>query len=176
MKTLFKNLVILALLVSPIISCDELEDLADFKKDIVLTEYFTVDLEGNSEGIETIDLNISILTAAIEPYADKLKEIEIQKITFEIVDYNGDAAAEFEVQFTADGTLFINESFVASEADTNNTIFEATNSQGLNSLATKLLNNNTVTISFSAESTNLENSAYFRVETKFYIGVTANPL
>lgn len=176
MKTLFKNLTVLAILVSPMISCDEIEDLIDVKKSVVLSENFTVDLNGGDDSIESQDLDISILTSAVKPYADLLKKVEIEKVTFQILNYSGDDAAEFEVKFSADGTLFMDESFVASSAASNSTIFEVTDSTGLNTLASKLLNNENVTIAFSAESKNLENPASFTVQAKFYIEVTANPL
>ena len=176
MKTLFKNIAILTILVATITACDEIEDLADVKKDVVLTQQFTVDLEGGDDSIETGSFNISILTAAIQPYADKLKKVEIEKVTFEVVNYTGDAVAEFDVQFTADGTLFVNESFVGSEADANGTIFEVSDTPALNTVATKLLNNDSVTVGLKAESKNLESAAKFVVQAKFYIKVTANAL
>lgn len=176
MKALFKNIVILTILVAPIISCDEVEDLVDVTKTVELTQQFSVDLAGGDDSIESGNFNISILTAAIEPYADKLKKVKIEKVTFEVVNYTGDALAEYEVQFKADGTLFINESFVGAEADANNTIFEVSDTAALNTVAAKLLNSDSVTVSFNAESTNLENPASFTVQAKFYIEVTANPL
>ena len=176
MKTLFKNLVILAILISPMISCDEVEDLIDVKKDVVLTENFVVDLAGGDDSLESENLNVSILTSAVKPYADLLKKVEIEKVTFQILNYTGDDLAEFEVKFSADGSLFIDENFIASEAEANSTIFEVTDSPELNSLASKLLNNENVAIVFSAESKNLDNPASFTVQATFYIEVTANPL
>ena len=180
MKTLFKNIAILTILLATITSCDDVKDLANIEKDTVLTEYFTVDLEGGSDVSQNENLNISVLTSAIEPYKDKLKKVKIQKITFQIVNYStnykADLTAEYEVQFSADGTLFMNESFIASDAYENGTIFEVSDTQGINTLATKLLNNDSVNVLFNAKTSALEGPVYFRVETKFYLEVTVNPL
>lgn len=176
MKTLFKNIVILTILVATYTACDEIDDLTDVTKTVELTQQFTVDLEGGDDSIETGSFNISILTAAVKPYADKLKKVAIEKVTFEVVNYTGDAIAEYDVQFTADGTVFVNESFVGATADTNNTIFEVSNTPALNTVATKLLNNDSVTVALKAESKNLESAAKFVVQAKFYIKVTANAL
>ena len=176
MKSLLKKITILTILLATITSCDDVKDLADIEiNGNVITEYFTVNLDG-AGSIDAEDFTVSILTDEIKPYADKIKDVEIQKITFEILDYTGDAAAEFTVKFTADGTLFIDESFIGSEASANGTIFEVSDTQALNTLATSLLNNNMVTVSLNASSENLEGPAYFKIETKFYIDVTVNPL
>lgn len=176
MKTLFKTVTILAILASGTISCDDVKELADIKIDTVLTEYFEVNLEGGSDSEISNSMDISILTSEIKPYAEKLKDVNVEKVTFEIINYNGDAEAEFDVQFKADGTLFLEEIFVVSEAAANSTMFEVSNTNELNSLATKLLNNESVEIYFSAKSTNLDEPIYFKVEAKFYIEVVANPL
>ncbi|SNR41392.1 hypothetical protein SAMN06265371_102416 [Lutibacter agarilyticus] len=176
MKTLFKNIAILTILLATITACDEIEDLADVTKTVELTKQFKVELEGGDNAVETGSFNISILTPAVEPYADKLKNVAIEKITFEVLNYTGDALAEYKAQFTADGTPFINESFFGFEADANDTIFEVNDTSALNTVATKLLNNDSVTVSFNAESTNLEVAASFTIDVKFYIKVTANPL
>lgn len=176
MKKLFKTVTIFAILASVAVSCDDVKELADIKIGTVLTEYFEVNLEGGSDAEVSNTIDISILTDEIKPYAKKLKDVEIEKVTFEIINYNGDAQAEFDVQFKADGTLFLQESFVVSEAAANSTMFEVSNTNELNSLATKLLNNESVEIYFSAKSTNLEEPIYFKVEAKFHIEVVANPL
>lgn len=173
MKALFRNIAILTILLTTITACDDVEDLLDFESDFVLTEYFTVDLGYGSGSMVSEDLNISVLTKAIEPYKDKLKKVKIQKITFQIINYKGDSDARFHVEFMADGTKFIEEDFVG---DNNGAIIEVTDSVGLNSLATKLLNNDTVALSLITEYANSEVDADFRVETKIYLEVTANPL
>ncbi len=176
MKTVFKYLAVLTILAVTFAACDEIEDLADVTKTVELTKQFKVELEGGDNAIETGSFNISILTPAVEPYADKLKNVAIEKVIFEVLNYTGDELAEYKVQFTADGTPFINESFVGAEADANNTIFEVSDTSALNTVAAKLLNNDSVTVSFNAESTNLEVAASFTIDVKFYIKVTANPL
>lgn len=176
MKTLFKNVTILIILAVVNVSCEEAKELADIKVNTTIVEYFDVDLEGGDLSKQSETFNISIATSELDSYLDKLEDLKIERITFEIVNFNGDEDAEFEFEFKGDGNLFLKEDIIISQAFSNKTIFEVSNTDELNKLAAKLLNKETVTIFIEAASNNLDSPIYYKTELKFYIAVTANPL
>lgn len=173
-KILFISVLFTSFLFS---SCgDDLEDLLDVSFEVPIVEEIDVDVAGG-----TNSLNQSVVFSLSEDtetnkYLDKLKSLEIKKMTYKVIDFTGDATGKITASLKADGaTLHSITDVIVKTAFDNATVYEVTNKAALVTAATSLLQNKT--ISLETSGTTVSTSAMnFKIEVTLELGVVANPL
>lgn len=172
-----KNIFLISFIViaSFLSSCDELKDKADVNFNTTISNSFAVSItEPNTtyDGSATINLN----NEDTNEYLDKLKDIEIKKMTYKISDYTGDPIGEITGVLKADGiTLHSVSDLVVKNASDGATVFEVTDTAALNDVATALLENKIITVQATGTA-DYDVSMFFVVTVTLDLGVKANPL
>jgi hypothetical protein len=176
-----KKLFFIAVLFSSFLfsSCgDDLEDLLDVNFDTTIVEEIDVNVVGGAEPVSLDQTEVFSLMENTETnkYIDKLKTIEIKKMTYKIIDFSGDTSGKISASLKADGQTLhtITDKTVKTEFD-NATVFEVTNKAALVTAATALLQNKTITLETSGQSVST-NPISFTIQVTLDLGVVANPL
>ncbi len=158
-------------------SCgDDLEDLLDVSFEVPIVEEIDVDVAGG-----TNSLNKSVVFSLSEEtetnkYLDKLKSLEIKKMTYKVIDFTGDATGKITASLKADGaTLHSITDVTVKTAFDNATIYEVTNKSALATAATSLLQNKTISLETSGQTVSTT-AMNFKIEVTLELGVVANPL
>jgi hypothetical protein len=160
-------------------SCgDDLEDLLDVSFEVPIVEEIDVDVASGTNPLnQTVVFSLSENTET-NKYLDKLKTLEIKKMTYKVIDFEegGDATGKITASLKANGTTLhsITDVTVKTAFD-NATVYEVTNKAALVTAATSLLQNKT--ISLETSGTTVSTSAMsFIIEVTLELGVVANPL
>ncbi len=178
---IMKKLFFIAVLFSSFLfsSCgDDLEDLLDVNFNTTIVEEIDVNVFGNADPV-SLDQNevFSLLeNTETSKYIDKLKTIEIKKMTYKIIDFSGDTSGKITASLKADGqTLHSISQVTVKNAYDNATVFEVTNQTALKNAATSLLQNKTITLETSGQSVSTT-AMSFKIEVTLELGIVANPL
>lgn len=171
MKNTIKFLALL-LISLPFTSCEKLTDV-DFSTEI--TNQFDVHINQNQGNIsQSITLNLD--NSDTHDYLNKIKEVNITKLTYKVTNFTGDATGSINVVFSSDGTDFLSNDFNVKQANDNATIYEITNLTHLNQMATALKNNHQVELSISGDCLAENDDMDFDIEVTAELDVVANPL
>ena len=157
-------------------SCDDVEDLIDVDFDSSISGKYNLNFEAeesNKAISESMTLNLAD-NNDISKYLNKLKEIKITKITYEITKFTGDQYVNMNVGF------YMNGSVIKAPMDYNldsesAVIYEITDADILNSISTTLLSSKQVTLELKGEYESLA-SATAELTVVVYFDATANPL
>lgn len=176
MKKTIQFLTILAIVFS-FTSCDELTDV-DF--DTTMTERIDVNI-ANTEGeaaafTANSTMRLSDGSGDIDDYINYIKEVEVKKLTYKIINFSGDENGEITVNFKVNGNLLkehaaTNAKSVADSGE----IFEITDIQELTSIATALENSQQIQVSYAGEATT-NDVMNFKVEVTLEAAITADPI
>lgn len=154
-------------------SCDE---------DILDVEIFTemsrsIDLHLN-QGQETINENyiLDLKNDDTKDFLNKIKDVRIQKLTYRITSFSGDPEGSIAGKVYIEGFSFGPEIDNIKRAFDNNTTFEISNIDELNTIAELLKKNNQITVNLNGESACPNSSVDFTVEVTALLDITANPL
>jgi len=171
MKNTFKFLAILV--VFTLNSCDKAKELTDVTFSTSLTKEFAIHINENQEYISEEQI-LSLDNTDTHDYLDKLKNVQINKLTYKFKNFIGNEACNMNVEIATDGNMFETKEFIIKQAIDNGTIYEITDVAKINTMATALKNNKQV--SFTMEGEVFEGAADFDVEVTAEVEVVANPL
>lgn len=173
-KILFISVLFTSFLFS---SCgDDLEDLLDVSFEVPIVEEIDVAVASGTNPLnQTVVFNLSENTET-NKYLDKLKSLEIKKMTYKVIDFTGDANGKISASLKADGTTLhsITDKTVKTEFD-NATVFEVTNKAALVNAATSLLQNKTISLETTGQTVS-SSAMNFKIEITLELGIVANPL
>ena len=176
MNKLIKILGIIFLTIG-LASCDEVKDAID---DITEVEFNTTLMESIPVTLESgIEMNVSQSTTIsidnddTHDYLSKIESVSINSLTYKVTNHFGDDTANADVDFYADQTVLNSHNIVIKEVSDAGTVFEITDVNSLNEIATKLENGSNVTIGMSGTA-NSEGVTTFTVEVTIDVKVTAN--
>ncbi|MDV7186666.1 hypothetical protein R3X25_05180 [Lutibacter sp. TH_r2] len=174
MKNTIKFLTVLVAVFSfTFTSCDD--DILDVDFNTTITAKIPVHVDQDQETVNESTI-LSLDNSDTNKYLNKIKGVEITKLTYKITNFSGDATGTINVDFKADNLILQTEGFVVENAYNNTTIFEVTDIDKLNNMANLLKNNKSVTVGVSGDCVAKENSMDFNVEVTAELKVTANPL
>ena len=160
-----------------IIACDEVKDaineITEINFNTTLTDSFAVTIESGNEMNVSQSVSISIDNDDTHDYLSKIESVSINSLTYKIISHSGDDTANAAVDFFADQTVLMSHNIVIKEAFDNGTIFQVTDVDYLNEIATKLENGSSVLMGMSGVS-NSEGATNFTVEVTIDVKVTAN--
>ncbi len=170
-----KKLFFITALVTSVLLSSCSKDLLDVSFNTTITENYAINVPGGTIPLnQSIPLNID--NADTSSYLNKLKSVEIKKMTYKIIDFTGDAEGKITLNLMANGVLLntITDINVKNAADAV-TVFEVTDKTALTNAGNSLLENKTITLETTGESVSTSPMAF-----KFFItlelGVVANPL
>lgn len=175
-----KNLFCLAVLFSSFLfsSCsDDLKNLLDVSFNTTITEEV-----GPIYGMGTIPFeNQSIVfslddNAEIKKYSNKIKSIEIKKMSYKVIDFLGDPMGKITADLSANGKVIHSISDInVKDASEKPTDFSITDPATLIDLASSLLANKTITLNASGQSESTQPMG-FRIQFTIELAIVANPL
>lgn len=188
-SSVFSSLRVIALIILvPLIfsGCELFENADDITFEEEFELVFEVDENQDGENVSYSDFRILELSSnsILEPYLGRIEKVEINRITYQITDYQADDrvffndgiaafgsadanAAEFSVPFAAQAT---GVDLQSATAETDLTIDQ----EGLNKIAAQLLEKKAVKM--YAVGILSKTPVQFRVVSKFYVTITANAL
>ncbi|PWH84893.1 hypothetical protein [Brumimicrobium oceani] len=154
-------------------SCEK--DLLDVDFNTTIKEIIVANID---EGQQTIDHKVllSLENEDTKDYLDKLKEVKINKLTYQIVSFSGNEDATVDIEFTAANTPLRKDAFVVSEAFNEGTVFEITDLDKLSSIADVLKENKKLETGFSGESVSNGEGVKFEIEVIAELEIIASPL
>jgi len=174
MKNTIKFLAIILIAVT-FQSCDDIEDLADITFSTSLNEKIAFHIDQNQEIIDE-SIPLSIDNQDTHDYLNHLVNVSITKFTYKIIDFIGDDEGTVDVTFFVDGVSLSQESFIVKQANDNQIVFEITDTNKLNVVASALKNNHQITASVSGASTAINDAMDFKVDITIDLTIVANPL
>lgn len=176
MKNTIKFLTVLVAVFSfTLTSCDEVESLADVNlKSSISGKY---NLNFNEETEDKIDESLLLNLADegdVSEYINKLKKVNITRITYQISAFTGDNYVDMNVGFFMDG----NE--IVAPMDYNlgsqlGVVYEITDASILQTISTTLLNKKQVTFKLQGAYSSMS-AATAEIKVTVYFDAVANPL
>lgn len=166
---------ILLIISGVFVSCD-LESLADKEIDSSTSHSFTVTVQNGQKSFGKTEI-ISINNNDVKDYLDKIKSVEIRKMTYQITNFSGDANCTIN-SFKAylGEELALNDADInPKEASDNGTVFEVKNAEVLNNAGTKLKNNQSISVMYNGTATSTD-ASQFQIKVNITVVVVANPL
>jgi len=174
MKNTIKFLAIILIAIT-FQSCDDIEDLADITFSTSINEKIAFHIDQNQEIIDE-SIPLSIDNDDTHDYLNHLVSVSITKFTYRIIDFIGDEEGSVDVTFFVDGVSLSQENFIVKQANDNQIVFEITDTNKLNAVASALKNNHQITASVSGTSTALNDAMDFKVDITIDLTIVANPL
>ena len=156
-------------------SCDEVESLADVDFNSSLSGKYNLNFKAETE--EEINESLTINLAddsTISEYLNKLKNIEISKITYEIINFSGDNYVDMNVG------LYMNKNTIVAPKEynlssENGVVYEITDAAILKTISSTLLNSKQVTLKLEGKYASVS-AATAEIKVTVYFKATANPL
>lgn len=152
MKNSIKFLTVLVAVFSFIFtSCDEIEDLADIDLNSSLSGKYDLNFKADtSEDVnESMTINLAD-DSTISAYLNKLKKIEITKITYQITQFTGSYEVDMNMGFYMNGTTIVTPKEYVLSND-KGVEYELTDATILKTVSTTLLNNKQVTLQLKGD-------------------------
>ncbi len=174
MKNTIKFLILLVITTS-FFACDKLTDV---NFDTTITERIPVHIN-QTTGTSTA-FNESIILSLdnndTHDYLNDIKAVEINSLTYKLIQFSGDANGTIDVQFYIDANPLMQNDIIVKQSVDNLTIFEITDVQELNTIASALKNGHQVTARYQGNALCNNGSMDFKVEISMSVAVTANPI
>lgn len=173
-----KKLLFIAVLFSSLFlsSCStDLEELLDIKINTTISDDIPVNvISGTNSLSKTIQFNLG--NTDTNAYLEKLKTLEITKMTYKFIEFSGDNSGKITASLQADGETLhtITDKTVKTEFD-NATVFEVTNKTALVNAASSLLKNKSIMLKTSGQTIST-GTMNFKILITLDIKVVANPL
>lgn len=175
MKTL--SYLALILLSFTFFSCEKLDELTehDFTTTLVVelpVSWHADDTQFSESSFVSLDNNDT------HDYLDLLEDVDIQQITYHVKNYDcSDCTSTCDAYLKVHGnTVEEVQDFDVKEAYQNQTVFEASNTNGFNDIAHHLLENYIVYVEYGATDAHTTADVNFTVEVKIKLKVTADAL
>jgi len=154
-------------------SCDEVEKLADVKFSTSITEKIPVHIGQNQEYMsEMVTLNLD--NSDTHDYLNELKNVSIKKVQYKFIDFTGNEDCYINVEIASDGVVLETKEFYVQQAYSNETVYEITDIDKVNAMATALKNNKQ--IEFKMEGEVFGGISDFKIEVTLELEIIANPL
>lgn len=167
MKKIAKLLLLLIFALS-ISSCDEAEDLLNLTKDFDDTIVETIDLSiDQTSGDRTSFTNtktLDINDPNIQPYLNKIENIEIKSLSYKIINFSGDPDGDVDGEFYIDGVIYLTNAFVVKTEAEKGTVFKITEVAALNEITKNLKANKKLTAKYSGDALCDNDDLNFKVE------------
>ncbi len=177
MKTTIKFLSVLTFLIS-FASCESIEDLADVTFNTTLTDEIVVHIDQTNGTSAPFNMTqtISLDNADTHDYLSNIEEVNINSLSYKVINFSGDPAGTIDVEFFVDNvSQLANDFTVKIQADAGS-IFEVTNTIQLNAIASALKSGQSVTAKYQGTALCDAADMDFTIEVTVGVTIVANPL
>jgi len=175
MKTI-KFLTLITVLTLGLSSCKKAADI-DFTTDFNKTQSVHVNQTAGTAVTISESSTIELENDDTREYLEKIQEITVHSFSYKIKNFTGDPAGILSLDIIVNGTTILhNENTIVKEAADNETIFEVTDLNDLNIIATQLLANRNATIEYTGTSLCDGGNMDFDIEIDISATIVANPL
>lgn len=179
MKTIY-FLAGLLLVCFTISSCDEddLEGLLPaFDVKLVKTENIPVHIDQTDGNWVTFSgkTTLSIVNSDTKDHLNKIKKLSINKLSFKIINFNGDQNGEVDGKFSVAGQVSLNKSFVVKTAADGGTVYEITETAELNRIISELQGGQSVDVDYAGSALCNDADMDFTVEVTLDVTVKIDP-
>lgn len=183
MKIIF-NIAVLLILAFGLQACSDAEELLDQTFSVNIDEKIPINLNlaAKSTVIDCAPKAFSgteILTidnSDTHDYLNKIKSVEVKSLSYKVVDFVGPATSAIAASLYINNELLATENIVVKTAADNGTVYNISNVDLLNKVATALKNGKSVTAKYEGTATNWCDNLSFKVQITMQVKVTANPL
>ena len=177
MKNSIKFLAVFVLVVTgfTFTACDEIDDLTSVDFTSSLSDQFNLSFDESSE--EAIDESLTFDLAdnnSVSKYLNKLKEVDITKITYRVTKYSGDENLNLNVGFYVNGSAVVPVTNYNLKSELGNE-FEITDPAILKTISTTLLSKKQVTLQLKGNY-NSKSAATAELYVTVYFDATAKAL
>jgi hypothetical protein len=161
-------------------SCDE-DDVAAVLPDIDIalttTEEIPVFVEKTEgEWVEySSTTNISIVNDDTDKYLNKIKNVNIKRLRYRILAFNGDPNGEVQGSFSADNGQTFRNNFRVRNSFEQQTFYEVNDVAELNRIANALKAKHTIQVRYSGMALCDQDDMDFTIEVELQAEVTVNP-
>lgn len=177
MKNTFKFLIFLLITFS-FSSCDTIDDILDLTKDFDSTIVESIQLNIDKTDGERETFSNSVLLSlddpALQPYLNKIKDVEIKSLSYRIINFNGDPTGDVHAEFLIDNIVYLTNAFVVKTEADKGTVFKITEVAALNEIAKQLKANKKLTAKYSGDALCDNDEMDFFVEITVSVKITVN--
>ena len=161
-------------------SCDE-DDLKEllppFDVNLVKTENIPVHIDQTNGDWVTYSnkTNLNIVNGDTQDHLNKIKKVTINKLSYRIINFNGDPSGEVKGSFSVAGQVSLSNDFVVKTSADNGVVYQVTEVAELNRIAAALKSGQNVMVEYSGSALNNDNSMDFVIEVTLNVKVTIDP-
>ncbi len=161
-------------------SCDE-DDVAavlpDFDAEVSTTENIPISVDKtDGEWVEySSTTNVSIINDDTEKYLNKIRNVNIKRLRYRVLAFNGDPAGEVQGSFSADNGKAFENRFTVRNAFEQKTVFEVDDVAELNRIANALKTKHTIQVRYSGMALCDQENMDFTIQVEMLAVVTINP-
>jgi len=161
-------------------SCDEediIKILPDFDVNLLDSEIIPVHVDQTNGEWATFtnSVQISIINNDTKDHLNKIKNIKINKLSYKIINFNGDPIGEVDASFWADNIVSLNNAFVVQTSANNGTIYQITDTAELSRIANALKAGHTIAVKYSGNALCDDDDMDFDVEVTLDAKITIDP-
>lgn len=124
----------------------------------------------------TFKNSLSLITPETKDYLDKIEMVEIKRLCYKIINFNGDPAGEVQGTFQLDKKISLENSFVVKTSADNQTVYYVTDVEELNRIGEALKNSRVINVVFSGSALCDDDAMDFEVEVSFEAKVKIDPI
>lgn len=118
---------------------------------------------------------LNIVNGDTEDYLNKIKSVKINKLSYRIINFNGDPNGEVKGSFAVAGQVSLSNDFVVKTSADNGVVYEVTEVAELNRIATALKSGQNVVVEYSGSALNDDDLMDFDIEVTLNVKVTIDP-
>lgn len=161
-------------------SCDE-DDLAavlpDIDAEVTSIQKIPVSVDKTEgdwvEFSNTAD--VSIINNETEKYLNRIKSVNIKRLRYRVLEFNGDPMGEVQGSFSADNGKTFENRFMVKNAFDQNTVYDVDDVAELNRIANALKSRHTIQVRYSGKALCDQENMNFTIEVEMVAEVTINP-
>lgn len=161
-------------------SCDEddLEALVPaFDVNITKTETIPVQIDQTNGDWVTYSekTNLNIVNKDTEDYLNKIKEVKIVKLSYKIINFNGDPAGEVKGKFSVASQVSLSNEFMVQTSANNGVVYQVNEVAELNRIAAALKSGQNVVVEYAGSALCDDSVMDFLIEVTMTAKVTIDP-
>ena len=161
-------------------SCDEddLEALLPaFDVNLTKTEIIPVQIDQTTGDWVTYSktTNLNIVNSDTEDHLNKIKEVKINKLSYRVINFNGDPAGQVKGEFSVANEVSLSNDIVVKTSADNSIVYQISEVDELTRIGNLLKSGQNVKVEYAGSALCDDNSMDFDIEVTLTAKVTINP-
>lgn len=161
-------------------SCDE-DDLEALVPafDVNLTKIETIPVQIDQTTGDWVTYsnktNLNIVNSDTEDYLNKIKEVKINRLSYKVMNFNGDPVGQVKGSFSVAGQVSLTNEFGVKSSADNGVVYQVTEVAELNRIAAALKSGQNVVVEYAGSALCDDNSMDFIIEVTLTVKVRIDP-